>query len=142
MLYSMEEICKDCTLAVFHDCCNKFCRCKEKHEEETSAVDKSCPYRVIEKSGEEWTDVQGRKIEPAPQVAIEQYEGIARRFFSAILGMEYYDCFITDMSDLTDFIEDEEYYIDKVMKEYNIDISDIEGLSLVKIFERIRILEV
>jgi len=90
---------------------------------------------------EEWTDPLGRKITMAPQVAIEQYEDIAIQFFPKVIGMEYYDCFITDMSGLTDFEEDKEYYIDKVQKEYNIDISDIEDLILIKIFERISVLD-
>ena len=40
-----------------------------------------------------------------------------------------------------EFIKKEQEVIEKVYNEYGIDISDIEDLNLVKIFERIRILK-
>ncbi len=31
-LYTLEEICKGCCYAIFHECCNKFCKCGIKNE--------------------------------------------------------------------------------------------------------------
>jgi hypothetical protein len=41
-LYSHKEICKGCNHAVFHECCNTFCRCKEHHENEVNTVLGDC----------------------------------------------------------------------------------------------------
>lgn len=85
-------------------------------------------------------------IEFAPQFSVDTYEDIARVFFPKIFGMDYEDVMITDESSIYDF--DFELNVDhqtgdilnKIKSEYNLDVSDVEDLLLVKIFERIRIL--
>jgi hypothetical protein len=44
-LYSLEEICEGCTLAVFHTCCKKFCRCIDKHEYDANGYNCTCFYK-------------------------------------------------------------------------------------------------
>jgi hypothetical protein len=91
------------------------------------------------------------EIEMAPQISVEQFEDIAVAFFPAILDMEYEDVLITDESSLYDFDSEIDFdnkvvihrtqeCLDRIKKVYRIDVSDIEDLLLVKIFERIRIL--
>lgn len=60
-------------------------------------------------------------------------------FFEKILGVNYYDCLITDLSSLWDFPggETNEAYNRKIAEVYGVDVSDIESSSLVEIFKRI-----
>lgn len=85
-------------------------------------------------------DRYGKEIEFAPQISTEQFEDIAEVFFPKILKMEYRDCWVSDESSLTDFPEEKEIYLRRIQKEYNLDVSDIENLILVRIFERINII--
>ena len=80
------------------------------------------------------------QIEFAPTVEIKQYEQIAVDFFEKVLGMNYYECFISDESSLWDFHGEEtnEEYYRKIADVYGVDVSDIESGNLVQIFERIR----
>lgn len=87
------------------------------------------------------------KIEFASQILVEQYEEIADHFLPAIFGIKEF--FISDESSLDDFnfeivdgqIEREREKVSQKIKEiYGIDVSDVEGLNLMKIFERLRIL--
>ena len=88
-------------------------------------------------------------IELAPQFSVDTYEDIARVFFPKIFGMDYEDVMITDESSIYDFdfelTENRVNHqtsdiLNKIKSEYNLDVSDVEDLLLVKIFERIRIL--
>jgi len=84
------------------------------------------------------------EFELAPQFSVEQYEDIAQGFFPRILDMDYDDVLITDESSIYDFDSGEEDatkgILRKIEDAYGIDVSDVEDLLLVKIFERIRIL--
>jgi hypothetical protein len=90
------------------------------------------------------------EFELAPQYSVETYEDIARVFFPKIFGMDYANVMITDESSIYDFdfellAEDQVDHqtgviLNKIKSEYNLDVSDVENLLLVKIFERIRIL--
>ncbi len=66
---------------------------------------------------------------------IEKYETIAVDFFNKIIGMNYYDCFISDESSLYDFDLDDEETIEKIKKKYGIELD--KKLFLVDIFEQI-----
>ncbi len=66
---------------------------------------------------------------------IEKYEDIAVDFFSKIIEMNYYDCFISDESSLHDFCLDDEKTIEKIRKEYGIEPD--KNLVLADIFEQI-----
>ena len=92
-----------------------------------------------------------KEIEMAPQISIDQFEDIAADFIPKIFGMAYEDVLITDESSIYDFDFEldlknsrvnhhTEEYLNKIKEVYGLDVSDIKGLLLVKIFERIRIL--
>jgi hypothetical protein len=93
------------------------------------------------------------KIELAPQISVDQFEDIAVDFFPKIFDMNYADVLITDESSIYDFDDIEfpedsskpvkhntDIYLQKIKKVYDLDVSDIKDLLLVRIFERIRIL--
>lgn len=79
----------------------------------------------------------GRKvpIQFADSGRIEKYENIAVDFFDKIIGINYYDCFISDMSSLFDFDLDNEETMQKIKQEYGIEPSG--DLFLADIFEQI-----
>src|SRR3989339_317764 len=68
-------------------------------------------------------------------VRIEKYERIAVDFFDKIIGINYYDCFISDMSSLFDFDLDNEEIMRKIKEEYGVEPSG--DLILADIFEQI-----
>ncbi len=67
---------------------------------------------------------------------IEMNEEIAVDFFDKIIGINYYDCFISDYSSLVDFDLDNEETIEKIKKEYGIEPKG--DLFLSDIFEQIK----
>ena len=84
-----------------------------------------------------------KKIEYAPQISVEQFQDVADIFMKQILDMSPGDYLITDESSIDDFdvqIDSTENILKKIKQIYNVDVSDIEGLLLVKIFERLRVL--
>lgn len=88
---------------------------------------------------------KGEKIEMAPQVLTSQYEDIANHFIPKVCNIKRF--VITDESSLLDFnseIEEEKRETDKALEKiksiYGVDVSDVEKLNLIKIFERLRIL--
>lgn len=88
-------------------------------------------------------DKFGREIEFAPQVVIEQYYDLVDIFLKEVFDVE--GAWISDESSLYDFPfveedEDEEPTLDKIKRIYEVDVSDIEKLNLVKVLERIKIL--
>jgi len=82
------------------------------------------------------------KFEFASTNEIDQYEFIAADFFKKVLNMNYYDCFISDESSLWDFHNEEtnEHLYEKILENYEVDVSDIESGNLVEIFKRIELL--
>ena len=81
----------------------------------------------------------GLPIEFASSDEVEKHTILAADFFEKILDMDYRNCFITDESSLWDFHTEEsnDHLNRKIQEVYNVDVSDIEGAKLVKIFERI-----
>ena len=88
-----------------------------------------------------------KKIEVAPQILAEQYQEIADHFIPTILGIKRF--IITDESCLDDFNfeivdgkvkREREKTFQKIREVYKVDVSDIEGQNLMKIFERLKIL--
>lgn len=84
------------------------------------------------------------EFELAFQCSIDKYEDLAQEFLNEIFGIE--GALVTDESTLTDFDfeltgETVEHHtqdtLDKIEEVYGIDVSDIEGLVLWKILERI-----
>lgn len=113
--------------------------------------DSSYPKLFAEKLGNfeelKKTVLKYKKIEFAPQVLTDQYEDIANHFIPKILGIKGF--LITDESSLLDFnfeIVDRKVKreTNKTLKEiekvYGVDVSDVEDLNLMSIFERLRIL--
>lgn len=74
-------------------------------------------------------------IEFAESSKIEQYEEIAIDFFERIIGINYYECFISDYSSLYDFQLDDEETIEKIKSIYQIEPDS--DLLLVNIFGQI-----
>ena len=93
-------------------------------------------------------DPLGRKIEFAAQVAIVQYEELMDGLLRRVFGIE--GAWVSDESSLNDFdfvleedgnVEHEtEEALARIKKIYGVDVSDVEGLNMVKICERISIL--
>lgn len=75
-------------------------------------------------------------IQFADSDRIEKYENIAVDFFDKIIGINYYDCFISDMTSLYDFDLDNEETMMKIKKEYGVEPSG--DLFLADIFEQIK----
>lgn len=46
-LYTMEEICKGCQHAVFHECCGAFCRCRLNRQSLVNGVNGTCAAKCI-----------------------------------------------------------------------------------------------
>ena len=44
-LYSQDEICKGCVLAIFHKCCGSFCKCLEDYDVVADYTKGKCEYR-------------------------------------------------------------------------------------------------
>jgi hypothetical protein len=79
------------------------------------------------------------RFELAPTAAIDKYESVAPEFFQKILDIDRNDCLITDESCLWDFhgeMSNDSIY-SKILEVYGVDVSDVEGSNLAKIFQRI-----
>jgi hypothetical protein len=74
-------------------------------------------------------------IQFAATTEIEKYESIAVDFFDRIIGIEYYNCFISDYSCLDEFDIDVEEAIRKIKTYYNIEPH--KDLVFVDIFRQI-----
>jgi hypothetical protein len=46
-LYMSEDICDGCEHAVFHECCQRFCHCKEKNEPYRKYITGTCLFKKI-----------------------------------------------------------------------------------------------
>ncbi len=75
-------------------------------------------------------------IQYAETERIDNLEDIAVDFFDKIIEINYYDCFISDMTSLFDFDLDTDEALVKIKKEYNIEPKG--DLFLVDIFEEIK----
>ena len=90
-------------------------------------------------SSKEIIDKDGKKhtIRFASTERIEKYDELATEFFEKILGFDYGNCILTDLSSILDFSNMDAELIGKVMDIYKIDISDIEDGNFAEIFDRI-----
>lgn len=73
---------------------------------------------------------------------VKSHERLAVEFLQKILNLNYYDCFISDESRLTDFSEEDQFkedVIKKIKRIYNEDISDIFDKPLVDIFDKLTV---
>ncbi len=75
-------------------------------------------------------------IEFTERDRIEKYEHIAVDFFEKIIGINFYDCFISDLSSLFDFDLEKEETLKKIKTEYGIVPQD-KDYFLADIFEQI-----
>ena len=46
-LFSLQEICKGCENAIWHDCCKNFCHCKKNHEQDVNGYNGTCEHKVV-----------------------------------------------------------------------------------------------
>jgi predicted RNase H-like HicB family nuclease len=78
---------------------------------------------------------------------IESYDDIAVEFFKNVIGLNYYSCFVSDQSSLTDFetmngVDNVDEFkiktITRTKEFYGVDISDTYDKYLVDVFEQIK----
>jgi predicted RNase H-like HicB family nuclease len=78
---------------------------------------------------------------------IDDYEDIAVDFFEKVIGLSYYDCFVSDQSSLTDFetmngVDKVDKFkqdtISKTKEFFGVDISNTYDKYLVDVFEQIK----
>jgi hypothetical protein len=72
---------------------------------------------------------------------VKSHEDLTIDFLDKILGLNYYDCFISDETSLADFNEDEEFKLDiigKVKDIYGVDITDTFDKKLVDVLDKIK----
>jgi hypothetical protein len=67
---------------------------------------------------------------------IDKYESITVDFFDKIIGIGYYDCFISDYSSVLEFDLEKEETITKIKSEFNIEPN--EDLIFAEIFKQIK----
>ena len=67
---------------------------------------------------------------------VQQHEEIAIDFFDKIVGMSYYDCFISNFTTLFEFDLDEKESIERIKEEYGIEPKG--ALFFADIFEQIK----
>ena len=79
------------------------------------------------------------KFELASTAEIDKYEFLATEFFEKILDMNRNDCLITDESSLWDFHCERSNapFYSNILEAYGVDVSDVVGGNLVRIFQRI-----
>jgi hypothetical protein len=69
---------------------------------------------------------------------IDNLEDIARDFFEKILDLDYYECFISDESSLTDFGRDDEEALQKINLTYSLGLTDLGDGNIVRLLTLIK----
>ncbi|WP_428232711.1 hypothetical protein [Flavobacterium sp.] len=75
------------------------------------------------------------QIQFSDTTEIDKYESIASDFFDKIIGISYYNCFISDYSSILEFDLEKEEVITKIKIEYSIEPN--ENLIFAEIFKQI-----
>lgn len=94
-------------------------------------------YRIMDKNARKIT------VMCASTQEIDKYEDLAMEFFERILGLDYNCCLLTDKSSLLHISGSSEYggvdqnIVNRIIKVYGVDISDIDDANFVEIFSRI-----
>jgi hypothetical protein len=82
-----------------------------------------------------------KRIEFAPTTEIDRLRAISEDFMNKVFGLEPGEYLISDESSLHDFTGFDEMELpdihNKILKTYNIDVSDIKSRNLLEIFKRI-----
>jgi hypothetical protein len=82
---------------------------------------------------------QEGRIEMAPQEKIEKIPvDYLVDFFEKIIGIRYWDCFITDESSLHDFPEDAKYYKDRIKEVYKVSMKYDKRLIIHDIVKQLK----
>jgi hypothetical protein len=76
-------------------------------------------------------------IKFADTIIVDSFENIAVDFFDKILGYNYYDCFISDLSSLYEFGQDENQILKKINHTYNLNLNEIGDGNIVRILKLI-----
>jgi hypothetical protein len=69
---------------------------------------------------------------------VDDLEDVASDFFEKILDLDYYECFISDESSLTDFGKDDEETLQKINATYGLGLTDLGDGNLVRLFTKIK----
>jgi hypothetical protein len=86
---------------------------------------------------------KSRKFTLAPQERLAQVEDLAPRFFREILDMDYFECLVTDESDLRDFTNafandhstEVAMMLDRLEAHYLIDARVVDSTRVVDLLE-------
>lgn len=74
-------------------------------------------------------------MQRASENEIDNFPGIGKVFFREILDFDYEDCFISDLTLISDFGINLGFVINKINQKYNLDIKD--DLYLIEVFKLI-----
>lgn len=78
------------------------------------------------------------KIEMAPTDKLNAIDdSVMEDFFKHVLHMNFYDCFISDMSSLHDFPENSEVYVARINKKYGKDFRKDKRLIIYNVVRKI-----
>jgi len=69
---------------------------------------------------------------------IDNLEDVAPDFFEKILDLDYYECFISDESSLTDFGRDDEETLQKINITYSLGLTDLGDGNIVRLLTLIK----
>lgn len=69
---------------------------------------------------------------------IDALEDVAPDFFDKILDLDYYECFISDESSLTDFGRDDDETLQKINATYNLGLTDLGDGNIVRLLSLIK----
>jgi len=69
---------------------------------------------------------------------VDGLEGIAPDFFERILDLNYYECFISDESSLTDCGRDNDETLQKINTIYNLGLTDLGDGNIVRLLTLIK----
>lgn len=97
--------------------------------------------KIISEGMLTWCRLQRRlrkgevKLRPWATEEIDQYGDEAREFFIRILDFDYDKCLVTDASELDHFPESQDYYRQRILGIYGVDVGGEQ--SIVVILKRI-----
>jgi hypothetical protein len=90
-------------------------------------------------------DINGKRIEFAPQDRLSAVEDLAPRFFREVIEYDYEDCLVSDESDLSDFADafgdhqaEVEAMLDRLEAHYLIDGRAAGSTRIVNLLEFLR----
>jgi hypothetical protein len=69
---------------------------------------------------------------------IDELDDIASDFFTQILNINYYNCFISDLSSLMDFGKNDPVTLDKINSVYKLNLTELGDGNIVRLLKMIK----